>query len=292
MALGSSAPELSISLIALFKVGEHAELGTGNIVGSAIFQFLVIIGAVALVKEVNLNWKPFLRDMIFYTIAVMLLIFFLFDGIIQLHEPIIFLSVYVAYVFLVINSKKILRYKDTVKNPPEGKDPRAIMTKVAKNHPYLIFLISVAAIGIVSWFLVESAINIAHITGVPEVIIAILIVAAGNSIPDLLSSIKAAREAMPDMAVSNAVGSNNFDIMFGLGFPWLIALFITQNPIVIARENLFNTALILFGTVILTFIILLIKKWRLTKSTGYLLLGSYAVYVIIIIGGGLNWWPF
>ena len=292
MALGSSAPELSISLIALFKVGEHAELGTGNIVGSAIFQFLVIIGAVALIKEVHLNWKPFLRDMTFYTIAVILLVFFLFDGTIQLYEPIVFLSVYVAYVFIVINSKKILGYKDPVKNPPEGEGPHSIIKTFVKNHPYVVFLMSVAAIGIVSWFLVESAINIAHFAGIPEVIIAILIVAAGNSIPDLLSSIKAARETMPDMAVSNAIGSNNFDIMFGLGFPWLIALFITQKPIMIASKNLFNTALILLGTVILTFVILIIKKWRLTKSTGYLLLGSYAVYVIIIIGGGLNWWPF
>lgn len=290
MALGSSAPELSISLIALFKVGQHAELGTGNIVGSAIFQFLVIIGAVALVKEVHLNWKPFLRDMLFYTIAVMLLILFLFDGKIQLHEPIIFLTVYSIYLFLVINSKKILGYKDSVKNPAKGKGAHTIMKKFSKNHPYIIFSISVVAIGIVSWFLVESAINIAHLTGIPEVIIAILIVAAGNSIPDLLSSIKAARETMPDMAVSNAVGSNNFDIMFGLGFPWLLALFITGEPIMVASSNLFNTACILFGTVILTFIILLIKRWQLTKSTGYLLLGSYVIYIAIIIGSVLNWW--
>lgn len=292
MALGSSAPELSISLIALFKAGQHAELGTGNIVGSAIFQFLVIIGAVALVKEVHLNWKPFLRDMLFYMIAVVLLIFFLFDGTIQVHEPIIFLGVYVMYVFLVVESKNILGYKDKVKDPPEGKDAHGIIKTFAKNHPYSIFSASVAAIGIVSWFLVESAINIAHITGVPEVIIAILIVAAGNSIPDLLSSIKAARETMPDMAVSNAVGSNNFDIMFGLGFPWLMALFITGKPITVASENLFNTALILCGTVILTLIILIIKKWRLTKTTGYILLGSYVLYIIIIIGSGLNWWAF
>ncbi|MBD3156451.1 calcium/sodium antiporter [Candidatus Peregrinibacteria bacterium] len=292
MALGSSAPELSISLIALFKAGQHAELGTGNIVGSAIFQFLVIIGAVALVKEVRLNWKPFLRDMLFYTVAVVLLIFFLYDGTIQVHEPLIFLSVYITYLFFVIGSKKILGYKDPVKNPSEGKGPHSIIKEYTKNHAYIVFSVSVAAIGIVSWFLVESAINIAHITGIPEVIIAILIVAAGNSIPDLLSSVKAARETMPDMAVSNAVGSNNFDIMFGLGFPWLIALFITGKPIMVASENLFNTALILLGTVILTFIILIIKKWRLTKITGALLLGSYVIYIIIIIGSGLHWWTF
>ncbi len=292
MALGSSAPELSISIIALFKVGQHAELGAGNIVGSAIFQFLVIIGAVALVKDAVLNWKPFVRDMFFYTIAVVLLIVFFYDGKIEIHEPLLFLGVYVTYVFVVIKSRKWFKYKDSMSKilPDDGIPART--KNLLQNHYYLSFVASIIIIGIVSWVLVESAVNISHITNIPEVIIAIIIIAAGNSIPDYLASVKAAKDKLSDMAVSNAVGSNNFDIMFGLGFPWLVSLLLQDKAIAVESTNLFNTALILLGTVILTLIILIVRKWKLTKSTGIILLGTYLIYVIAIIGSGLGWWMF
>ncbi len=292
MALGSSAPELSISIVALFKVGQHAELGAGNIVGSAIFQFLVIIGAVALVKDAVLNWKPFVRDMAFYIIAVVLLIIFFYDGKIEVHEPLLFLGVYISYVFVVIKSGKWFKYKDSMSKvlmedgiPKRRKD-------LLKNHYYLSFVASIIIIGIVSWVLVESAVNISQITNIPEVIIAIIVVAAGNSIPDYLASVKAAKDKLSDMAVSNAVGSNNFDIMFGLGFPWLVSLLLQDKTIAVESTNLFNTALILLGTVVLTLIILIVRKWKLTKSTGIILLGTYLIYVIVIIGSGLSWWNF
>lgn len=291
MALGSSAPELSISIIALFMAGKHADLGAGNIVGSAIFQFLVILGAVALVRESKLNWKPFVRDMFFYTIAVVLLIIFFYDGKIELHEPILFLGVYLTYVFIVINSKKLLGYEDKIVETKD-KSQSQQTKRFIKKHSYITFVVSIVLIGLISWILVKSAVQIAVITKIPEVIIAILIVAAGNSIPDFLASVKAAKDKMSDMAVSNAVGSNNFDIMFGLGFPWLLALLIKKETIPVESTNLFNTSLILLGTVIITITILAIQKWKLKKSTGIILLSTYLIYIFVIIGSGLGWWMF
>ena len=69
MAVGSSAPELFVAIIALVKPGDHGEIGIGTIVGSAVFNILGIIGAVAVVRRSVLAWQPVLRDMIFYSLA-------------------------------------------------------------------------------------------------------------------------------------------------------------------------------------------------------------------------------
>jgi K+-dependent Na+/Ca+ exchanger-like protein len=296
MALGSSAPELSISIIALFIAGNHAQLGAGNIVGSAIFQFLFIIGAIALTKNAVLNYKPFIRDITFYILAVILLIVFFYDGQILFYESLIFILIYIFYVIAVIKWKKIFKYEDKIKqysSKAKKRKTNIIKKFISLFFPsdrkyFLMFIISIIFISIFSFLLVESAIQIAIITNIPEVIIAIVVIAAGNSIPDLLSSVKTAREDMPDMAVTNAIGSNNFDIMFGLGFPWMLALLLKEETINVDNANLFTTALILLGTVLLVFFLLVLNKWRITKYTGFFLLLLYFIYVTFIIITGIT----
>ncbi len=111
MAVGSSAPELFIAIIALVKPGDHGALGIGTIVGSAIFNILVIIGISVLVKKAVLSWQPVIRDMIFYAISILMLLFVFKDGTISLNEAIFFVLMYVVYIFLVIHWHRILPYK-------------------------------------------------------------------------------------------------------------------------------------------------------------------------------------
>jgi len=89
MAVGSSAPELFVALFAVLKPGEHQAIGIGSIVGSAIFNLLVIIGAVAFVKKAKLTWQPMIRDLLFYTTSVALLVWFIWDGVFTINEAII-----------------------------------------------------------------------------------------------------------------------------------------------------------------------------------------------------------
>jgi len=143
---------------------------------------------------------------------------------------------------------------------------------------YLNFIFSILIIAALSYILVEVAIQSAHILNIPEAIIALTVLAVGTSIPDLFSSIIVARQGRGDMAVSNAVGSNIFDILVGLGLPFIIVLAVSGGSISTGGE-IKSSALILFASVILLFALLLFSKWKVGKFTGIVLIGLYIFYV-------------
>lgn len=290
MAVGSSAPELFVALFAVLKPGDHQVIGIGSIVGSAIFNLLVIVGAVALVKKTTLIKQPIIRDLIFYSLSVALLIFFISDGKLTLTETSIFLGVYAIYVIAVVNWKKWFQYEDRVVEIEEdsncdNKGSLNYFDKIlcllfpkAKNY-YLVFFFSVAFIAAVSWVLVELAVLISAELGIPEAIIALTVIAIGTSVPDLFSSIIVARQGRGEMAVSNAVGSNIFDILVGLGLPFLIVLLISGGTIN-AGGDLMSATIILSISVVILALLLLFSKWKIGKFTGFILIGAYIFYMI------------
>lgn len=294
MAVGSSAPELFTSLIAVLKPGEHGDIGAGTIVGSAIFNILVIIGASALFRKAHLNWQPVIRDTLFYCLSIILLLFTFSDGKILIQEALMFIAVYVAYIVAVINWKKIFPYKD--------KDAIEIMEKETKKSkisqiskqflglfipdcqkkPKLFivtFLMSVLSIAFLSYILVESAIAISNVLHINPAIIALTVLAAGTSIPDLLASIAVAKQGRGDMAISNAIGSNIFDILFGLGIPWTIVLVFQHKPVYVSNENLSSSIILLFATVLMVFFLIAVRKWTIGRWAGLLLIGTYFAYL-------------
>ena len=296
MAIGSSAPELFVSLMALFKPGEEA-MGAGTIVGSAIFNVLVITGASVAVRQAFVIWQPVIRDMLFYSFSIIALLFTFKDGVVTLTEILIFLVLYVVYIIAVVNWKKIFKYNDD--------DPIEILEEAMKEKGWkkffapidwlvsftfpnsqkyvLVFFTSIVWIIVLSWVLVESAVVSAKILGIPSVIIGLTVLAAGTSVPDLLSSIIVAKKGQAGMAISNGIGSNIFDILFGLGFPWLIAYIFLGQKITVATENLNSSIILLFATVIAILFLFIIRKWRIGKYAGYFLIGLYLIYIVWVI---------
>lgn len=115
LAMGSSAPEFFTVIIAVFGLtggGNIADVGTGAIVGSAIFNVLVIVGVSALFKSVKLQWQPVVRDMLFYVLTIVMMLMAFSDGKIMLYEAIIFALTYGVYVWTVIKWRKWLKYDD------------------------------------------------------------------------------------------------------------------------------------------------------------------------------------
>lgn len=289
MAVGSSAPELFVALFAVLKPGEHQAIGIGSIVGSAIFNLLVIVGAAAVVRKAKLTWKPLVRDLFFYTLAVALLVAFIWDGSFTLVEAFIFMGVYVLYVVAVVYWRRILPYEDTGEEVEDAHAEQNRFTKPldwllrlifpSKEKYYLVFVISILVIAALSYVLVEVAVASAHILNIPEAIIALTVLAVGTSIPDLFSSIIVARQGRGDMAVSNAIGSNIFDILVGLGLPFMIVMLFTPETIQ-AGGNLIRSVIILFGSVVLLVVLLLARRWNVGKPTGIILILVYVAYVI------------
>jgi K+-dependent Na+/Ca+ exchanger-like protein len=293
LAMGSSAPEFFTALIAVLGLaGDNSDIGPGAIVGSAIFNVLVIIGAAAMFKTVALQWKPVIRDQIFYIITIILLLLAFWDGKIILYEAVSFVLFYLVYVFLVVNWKKWLNYQeqDIEETKDSANNKRIhIMTRsllgifvpCPNKRPklyVLTFILSILGIAALSWLLVDQISVIANALNINSIFLALTVLAAGTSVPDLIGSTVVAKQGRGDMAVSNAIGSNIFDILFGLGLSWMIVLIIKPGDIQVGTENLFSSIFLLFSTVVATLLLLLFYKWRIGKKAGFSLIALYIIY--------------
>lgn len=295
MAVGSSAPELFVSLFALLRPGSYANVGTGTIVGSAIFNILVIVGASAAYKAAKLNWQPVIRDLIFYCASIVVLLASFWDGTFVLLEAFSFVALYVVYIVIVMKWKSWFPYRDV--DPivvTEEEIDKHILARFSKlilsyiipdpqrkpNAYVLTFSLSIAAIAALSYVLVESGVMLGEALHISPTIIALTVLAAGTSIPDLLSSIIVAKQGRGDMAVSNAVGSNVFDILFALGFPLLIVIATQGTPVTVDTANLVGSVILLFATVVSLLTLLIVRRWHIGRHAGLLLIGLYILYLV------------
>jgi K+-dependent Na+/Ca+ exchanger-like protein len=294
MAIGSSAPELFVAIIALIKPGDHDAIGVGTIVGSALFNLLVIVGAAAVVKNSLIAWQPVIRDLLFYGIAILGLYYVLYNGHVELWEAGVLILFYGIYIYAVFKWRKWFKYTEHDEDPEEEEEEEKTGWRVifkpldwtlAKlfpdpKHYFIVFAVSIILIALLCWVLVESAIGISEILGIPEIVIALTVLAVGTSVPDMVSSVIVAKQGRAGMAVSNAIGSNIFDIFIGLGLPWFVKILIVDNVIEFSIVGLDVSVGLLFGSVLLILFFLIWKKWKLTQNLGFTLIMLYILYVI------------
>merc|ERR1719230_1342814 len=117
-----------------------------------------------------------------------------------------------------------------------------------KNKYLLTFFTSIMWIGVLSYFMVTWASKLGCIWNIHPAIMGVTVLAAGTSVPDAIGSLLVARDGQGDMAVSNAIGSNVFDILLGLGLPWVLSTAIYQNTVPVDAANLVPLSIILFTT--------------------------------------------
>jgi len=163
-------------------------------------------------------------------------------------------------------------------------------TMPSGKYYWSLFFYSVFMIMGLSYVMVDCAVRMGKILKIKEFIMGLLVLSAGTSIPDTLSSIAVAKQGEGDMAISNALGSNVFDILLGLGLPWLIKILFlphmsndptSDTPVNFpgSGEALREWIIILVLVVILFFGTLKVFKWQLTQKVGLVLLSMYLVYV-------------
>jgi len=248
-----------------------------------------------MVRNVTISRKPVVRDLTFYCISLFLMLLFFWDGQIVLYETLIFIWIYILYVWVAKNRWKRLKYTLPEQEDEDDQDENtwpkkyllAILTFPLRFVPvwqkhWRTFWWSILVIAIMTHFMVDSAVQVAHYFSIPDVIIWLTILAAWTSVPDLLSSIAVAKKGKWDMAISNAVWSNIFDILFCLWVPYLLyILFISETwSIVVDNANLQASIILLFATAIAVVVLLLIKKWSLTRWAWVMLIALYVAYII------------
>ncbi|XP_052001731.1 sodium/potassium/calcium exchanger 4-like [Xyrauchen texanus] len=149
----------------------------------------------------------------------------------------------------------------------------------------LSFFLSTMWIAIFSYFMVWMVTIVGYTLGIPDVIMGITFLAAGTSVPDCIASLIVARQGLGDMAVSNTIGSNVFDILVGLGVPWGIQTMAVNygSVIQINSKGLVYSVVLLLGSVALTVLGIHVNRWRLDFKLGMYVLVLYAIFLCFSI---------
>jgi len=294
MAAGSSVPELAVMIFSLVVRGHHEAIGVGTIVGSALFNLFVITGVVMIVRrKTPLAWQPMARDLLFYLVTVGLLFLVFRDGVVSARDALLLMGGYLFYLFTFRLWKRLFPYEETEPPPEVEVQEEGLTGRILSffqglfriRNMYLLFLFSILLISFLAWLLVHSAIRISEILQIREFHIAVVILAVGTSVPDLVSSAVVARQGRAGMAINNAVGSNIFDILIGLGLPFFLYHLFTDSKILIASGDLKLSLSFLSGSVILLFLLFLLSRWRTRRPAGILLILLYLTFLMLEISG-------
>lgn len=357
LAAGSSAPELFTSLSDSFA-SCPASMGIGTIVGSAMFNILVIVALSCFVAgqsgaSLVIDWRPVARDVVYYTISIVMLAAFFADEIVTVPEAAIMVVVYLTYILFMVYNEKIMSQCSPKISPDDDKSeqggtveaaaaaleggasgpdekkadeseggeedeedepfwhrfdmPDGIMDKVMYfvSLPFLVaftftipdcdqpffqnllkqiywvsFVMSILWIGILCHFMVEWAHDVSKMLDIDAIVVALVVLAVGTSIPDAIGSMVAAKNGEANMAIANAVGSNVFDILLGLGLPWFLSSLYKGEDMPVNASGIQTYVGILLATVILFVLILVGFGWKMNSSVGAMMFMLYVAFFI------------
>ena len=270
VAFGTSAPELVVNSIA--SIDKHSDIVYGNIIGSNNFNLFLILGTVALIFPVTVQ-RSMIRKEIPFSLAITVLLLVLSNAILGQKENI--LTRFEAFIFLLLFIA-FLYYTFTQSANEENIE--AIQTKpmtTGKIWAFIVIGLSLLVAG--GRMVVSGAENIALDFGISEKIIALTIVAAGTSLPELVTSVVAASKKNSDIAIGNVVGSNIFNILLILSISGLI------HPV--SYITSFNREMILLmgGTILLVMFMYIGKRHKVDRWQGAILLGVFVAYTFLLI---------
>ena len=149
------------------------------------------------------------------------------------------------------------------------------------SYCYIAFIISIFWIGVYSYFMVTWTETIGNTLGIDTFIMGLTFLAAGTSVPDMISSVIVARQGEGDMAVSSSIGSNIFDILVGLPVPWMIYSLWPSKPnfVMIETDGVWLSLMILLGMLVLVILCIHLSGWRLTKRLGFTMFLLYVCFL-------------
>lgn len=265
VAMGTSLPECAVSITASLS-GNNA-LSIANAIGSNIFNLMVVCGISAIFVPLTVSKDTLKKEFPFSILCALLLMVFGFIGMsLSRIDGLILTVIFISYiVYMVISAKKAM-------NAYSEEDE----VKVIPMYQSILYIIGGAiAIKFGGDFVVDSASNIALALGISQNLIGLTIVACGTSLPELVTSIVAAKKGEVDMALGNVIGSNVFNILFVLGMASLI------SPIAFIFENIIDiVVLVVFSMIVLYFGF---TKQKIDKKEGILMLTLYVIYLVYII---------
>ena len=274
VSIGTSAPELAVSIIS--ALNGNNEIAIGNVVGSNLFNMLMVLGLTTMVLPMIIKKEKIKTDFFINIFVTVLLFVLTFDSIlgstnniISRIDGMILVIICIAYIgFLVFKAKKTNMLNQT----QEEKNINVLGKIIA---------IIIGAIGIVlgGQLVVDSATNIAYSIGMSEKLVGLTIVAMGTSLPELVTSVVAAVKGEKDIALGNVLGSIIFNILLIIG----VSAFI--SPIPVAKTLIVDFIFLIVISILVFGLIFLNKKQekKISRVEGAILVVLYVGYIIYII---------
>lgn len=265
VAMGTSAPEAAVSISA--AISGNADITIGNVVGSNIINIFVILGLTALVAPVAVNRDAVKVDIpLMFGVSILLIPLGLTGGIVNRLEGLLFLAIFAGYLTYLFRRAMKGSNKDEEMRPTYGQGSLWMILWTA-------FGLAMIILG--SKCVVYSASEIALGLGVSQRMIALTIVAFGTSLPELVTSVTAARRGNTGLAIGNIVGSNIFNLLFVTGLTAAI------TPVVFRSAFVIDSAIAAFAGLVLW--LFAWKSGRLGRVSGVVMLVMYAAYFAFIL---------
>ena len=288
IAFGTSAPELAVGIVS--GVTHTNQLTLGNIVGSSMANSALIVGLSAVIFPLYVKDTVVKREIpMLIAVQLALAAMLLTDGSLSRIDGFLLIGGFLLFMlYVILDARKSMK----ITIDPEGdidtdndgnRVPPEPPSGVKKHEALKLWLLSVASL--VGLFIggkltVDSSTGIAEYFGLSQMLIGLTVVSLATTMPELITSIVAARKKEPEIVLGNCIGSSIFNILLVLGSSAAI------SPITVSDRLLFDFAAILTVTVFIFIISLLRKKLR--RITGVILLGSYIAYITVKIATAVS----
>jgi len=273
VAMGTSLPETAVSISA--SIAGSNSLAISNVSGSNLFNLLVVVGLCAIMQTVDVDKDTIRRDIPYSILAAVVLVVL---GMLGIKTPtlgridgVILLAFFGFFLFLMIRSA--LKSRNNEQSVPDSDEEQVVTQTV------LVSILSIiggaAAIAIGGDWVVDSASTLAVAFGMGETLVGLTIVAIGTSLPELVTSIVAARKGEVDMALGNAIGSNVFNILLVLGVASVI------SPIGFIMNNAIDILAVVVATLLCWIVVG--KTKQLKRPMGVVMVLAYVAYMVYVV---------
>ena len=279
VAMGTSLPETAVSVTA--SLVQNNELAVSNVVGSNIFNLMFVIGVCSILTSIMVQKATVVRDIPLSLGCALVLLVLGISGLgdktgmtLGHADGVIFLIVFAGYIFTMVRSAMKARAAGQ-KVEIEGVEECDNMKELSYGKSILFLIVGAAAIAFGGDLTVDTASRIAIELGMSQTLVGLTIVSIGTSLPELVTSVVAARKNEVDMAVGNAVGSNIFNILMVLGISSAI------SPVALIRENIIDIVLLMVFSVMVW--IFAGTRKKIERKEGIIMVVVYLVYCAYII---------
>ena len=272
MGLATTAPEFAVSVQSAYL--GHPEIALGNAVGSVICDDGIALGLAAILAPVAIGVdKKILKTAAIFLIAIYILTYiFAFNGTFSRYEGLVLVVSLVGYFYYIFWSERRKRRERMTILIEQAEEPPPPLKKKDLYKNILMFAVGLVGVIIASRVVIWSCLELAEFFKIPEVIVALTVIAIGTSLPEISTCVIAARKGEGELAVGDIIGADILNIL------WIIGVSTLVNPIQVATEVInfmFPWMFLIVGTMLISLRI----RYRIGKTKGIILLALYVIYL-------------